>query len=255
MFCHECGAEVDDDAKFCKECGAKLSANVPAEKSEINDESKDTEIKTIDEKFASGNEGDNVDEPSKPIETTESKSKEKKTSQLDSQNKKFAIACCVGVIVVFLLVAILSSGHHTTDNATDTNDSSSVDKVNHSSSVDDTEDSKSSSKEPTEEEYKANCTDLDYKNYMKNPSKFLLDDVKVSGEVLQIMEDSTGGTILLYQDGDSSQVIYITYDGSNDVVEDDYITVYGSAYDTHTYTSQANYKITCPFISAKYIEK
>lgn len=244
MFCHECGAEVDDNAKFCKECGAKLSASIPAEKTEINDESKDTEIKTIDEKFANDSDNTSNEESSKPTIITETKSKDDGNKKYS--NKKFFLGCCVGLIVIFILIAIIGSSHDTTDNTTDTNDSSSVDKVN---------ESESSSKEPTEEEYKANCTDLDYKNYMKNPSKFLLDDVKVSGEVLQIMEDSTGGTILLYQDGDSSQVIYITYEGSNDVVEDDYITVYGSAYDTHTYTSRANFQITCPFISAKYIEK
>jgi len=24
MFCHKCGAENDDNAKFCRKCGAKL---------------------------------------------------------------------------------------------------------------------------------------------------------------------------------------------------------------------------------------
>lgn len=37
MFCKECGAEIDDDAKFCKECGTQL-----------NNEIKTNEIKKVE---------------------------------------------------------------------------------------------------------------------------------------------------------------------------------------------------------------
>ena len=89
----------------------------------------------------------------------------------------------------------------------------------------------------------------------KNSDKFLTKKLSATGTVFQIMEDSTGGLILLSVDGDSSQNIAVMYKGTNDVVEDDTITVYGIGATDYTYESQAGLKITVPCILADEIEK
>lgn len=96
---------------------------------------------------------------------------------------------------------------------------------------------------------------LDYKQMDKNSDKFLTKKLSATGTVFQIMEDSTGGLILLSVDGDSSQNIAVMYKGTNDVVEDDTITVYGIGATDYTYESQAGLKITVPCILADEIEK
>lgn len=71
MFCKECGAEIPDDSKHCKECGANL----------IEDESKENNA-----------------------QINEEKSKEKKKF-----NKKWLIGCCIGIIIIFGVVAYMSN--------------------------------------------------------------------------------------------------------------------------------------------------
>ena len=89
----------------------------------------------------------------------------------------------------------------------------------------------------------------------KNSEKFFNKKLTASGTVFQIMEDSTGGLILLSVDGDSSQNIAVLYNGTNDVVEDDTITVYGTATIDYDYQSKAGYKLSVPCILADEIEK
>lgn len=69
MFCQECGAKNDDDAKHCKECGAKLS-NVSAPKQE--------------------------------------------KSSFIKEHKKMVL-CIVGILVIFVIIALISIGSNQTD--------------------------------------------------------------------------------------------------------------------------------------------
>ena len=50
-------------------------------------------------------------------------------------------------------------------------------------------------------------------------------------------------------------VIYVTYDGTTDFVEEDVVTVYGEITGSYSYTSVAGWQITVPGVKAKYIEK
>ena len=69
MFCRECGAENDDDAKHCKECGAKLS-NEPVQEKE---------------------KGSFINE------------------------HKIAVLCVLGILVIFVIIALFSSGNNNTE--------------------------------------------------------------------------------------------------------------------------------------------
>lgn len=106
-------------------------------------------------------------------------------------------------------------------------------------------------------DFKSECKPLDYKQMEKNSAKFFGDPVCVNGSVFQIMEDGKYGLILMHVDDDYGQILAVMYEGSNDIVEDDYITVYGNATIDYSYESQAGYQLTVPCVLAesKYIEK
>lgn len=69
MFCRECGAEIPDGSKHCGECGAKL-----------------------------------VDD--KPI-VQQSESVEEES--FFKKNKKMLFGCCIGVFIIFFIVAMMGS--------------------------------------------------------------------------------------------------------------------------------------------------
>ena len=93
--------------------------------------------------------------------------------------------------------------------------------------------------------------------WKKNSDKFIGTPVSVSGSVFQIMEDGNYGLILMHVDDDYGQILAVMYEGTNDVLEDDYITVYGNVTIDYSYESQAGYQLSVPCVLAesKYIEK
>ena len=109
-----------------------------------------------------------------------------------------------------------------------------------------------------EDSFTKSCDPLDYKQVEKNSAKFMGDHVQVNGTVFQIMEDPDGyGLILMHVDDDYGQIMAVMYEGSNDILEDDYITVYGNMTIDYSYESQAGYQLSVPCMLAesKYIEE
>ena len=96
---------------------------------------------------------------------------------------------------------------------------------------------------------------LDYKQLDKNSNKFLGQKFYATGEVFQIMESGDTGFMLLSVDGDSSQNIAVFYKGTNDVVEGDSVTVYGTVSTDYSYESTAGYKLTVPCVLSDEIVK
>ncbi|WP_405297979.1 zinc-ribbon domain-containing protein [Methanobrevibacter sp.] len=190
MFCKECGAEIPDDAKHCRECGAKLVDDTPSNSTTVAPVEKESFFK---------------------------------------KNKKVLIGCCIGLIVIFLLVAILSNGSN-----------SSYDK--------------NADKGLSEKDFKAQCKEIDFNKLNKNADKYKGEKLKVSGKIIQIMENSNGGQIRLATADYSDDVVYVEYEGNIEYVEDDYITVYGYCDGDYTYTSTIGASITLPKIDAVYFD-
>lgn len=151
------------------------------------------------------------------------------------------VICCIGIVI---FAAIMGGG---TPDKNTSSDNSSTD--GDSTDVDDSDD------ELTEEEFKGNCTTLDYAQMNKNSDKYFGEKLVVTGEVVQIMEDSSGGFIRMDVNGNYGDTIAVLYEGTNDVLEGDTITVYGYGSSDYSYTSQANFEITIPCVLAEYIEK
>ncbi|WP_255290384.1 hypothetical protein [Bacillus thuringiensis] len=83
--------------------------------------------------------------------------------------------------------------------------------------------------------------------------------VKCQGEILQTMErgNSTMIRLAVTKESygyDSNDIIYITYDGTTQFIDQDIVTVYGRVMGSHTYKSTAIYKIMLPYIEAKIKE-
>ncbi len=147
------------------------------------------------------------------------------------------ICACGGVLLILLVLSIILFGGSGSD-------------VSHESITNDTLDFMNLS----ESEYKSQCQIIPFKQLNKNAEKYDGKKIKVTGEVLEISEDDEGGHIRLDVNGNFGDTVYISYTGSNNVVEGDTITVYGCVAGDYTYDSQAHYTITLPWIWAHYIE-
>lgn len=108
--------------------------------------------------------------------------------------------------------------------------------------------------------YKKSCKTIPYKHLKKNLDKYAGRRYKARGQILQIMEDFNRTEMRIAVTRDSwgwniDDVIYVTYDGTTDFVEEDVVTVYGEITGSYSYTSVAGWQITVPGVKAKYIEK
>lgn len=177
-----------------------------------------------------------------PVKKTQPKTS--KTSSLGKdltpeQRKSFKIVGIIGIIVIVVIILALAFGgsSNTSSDAGDGGTPTYTEPV------------------LSEEEYKANCSsDITFKKLEKNSARFYGEKVKFSGEVVQIMESGGETDIRLAISGSYGSIIYVTYPDTVDVYEGDYITVWGEVLGDYSYTSTANYQITLPWISAKYIE-
>ncbi|BDZ67380.1 zinc ribbon domain-containing protein [Methanobacterium ferruginis] len=106
----------------------------------------------------------------------------------------------------------------------------------------------------SESDYKASCKSLSFKELEKNPDGHAGERVKFTGTVVQIMESGGATDIRMDVNDEFGDTIYVSYDKTTSALEDSTITVYGEVIGDYTYTSQANYRITLPWIEAKYID-
>ena len=100
---------------------------------------------------------------------------------------------------------------------------------------------------------------IDFAHLNKNADKYAGEPYKFYGQIVQIMESNSYTTIRMSVTQTSygwslSDIIYVEYDGTTDFVEDDVITVYGTVFGSHSYTSQAGYNISLPAVIAKQIK-
>ncbi|MBX0313292.1 hypothetical protein [Planococcus glaciei] len=106
---------------------------------------------------------------------------------------------------------------------------------------------------------KNTAVDIRFAELNKNPEKHAGAYVKYQGEILQIIEDKFSSVIRLavikdVYGYDFNDVIYITYDGTTEFVDEDVITIYGTVIGNYTYESQAGYNISLPHIEADIVE-
>ena len=121
---------------------------------------------------------------------------------------------------------------------------------------------------PTESpsEYKDSCKSIDYKTLSRNPDKYKGKKYKITGEVVQTIESSWSNTVELrinmtkktyeyIDDATWSDTIYATVEvpeGSDRILEDDIITIWGECDGLYSYESVLGSKVSLPKINVKY---
>lgn len=117
-------------------------------------------------------------------------------------------------------------------------------------------------KEKEEADFKASCQTYTFEQMARNPDNFKGTNVKVTGEVIQVLYgyDSVDIRMNITKEGTYStyytDTIYVTYtpkEGEDKILEDDIITVYGTSQGDYSYTSTIGAQVTLPLISGKYI--
>lgn len=116
-------------------------------------------------------------------------------------------------------------------------------------------------KEQEEKKYKNSCKKLTFEELARNPEKVKGTKVKLTGEVVQVSENyiSIGMRVNITENEygwyeDTVYIIYYPEDGEDKILEDDIITIYGTAEGEYSYTSVMGAYITIPKILAEYIE-
>lgn len=115
--------------------------------------------------------------------------------------------------------------------------------------------------EQEEKKYKASCKKLTFEELARNPEKVKGTKVKLTGEVVQVSENyiSIGMRVNITENEygwyeDTVYIIYYPEDGEDKILEDDIITIYGTAEGEYSYTSVMGAYITIPKILAEYVE-
>ncbi len=156
---------------------------------------------------------------------------------LEGSNRKYIIGCCVGLIVIFLLVGIASLSNEVSK----TNSTSGTGTSNITNGM-------------SEQDFKANCSQIDYAQLEKDPNKYKDQNVVFSGKIFQIQESNGKGMILLSTGDYNTDLIYVDYDGANDFVENDQVTIYGVLKGDKSYNTRIGTN-NLPYMEGLYIEK
>lgn len=111
------------------------------------------------------------------------------------------------------------------------------------------------------ETFKAQCQDVSYEDLARTPDAYKGQNVKFTGEIIQVIEEGTSATyrINVTQGAygiwkDTVLVAYDYKDGQSRFLEDDIVTFYGMSTGLYTYQSTMGADITIPSIVAKYID-
>lgn len=121
---------------------------------------------------------------------------------------------------------------------------------------------KKAKEEQEKQAFIASCQTYTFEQIARNPDKFKGTNVKLTGEVVQVIDGlaskslrvniTKNGTYSTYYT-DTIYVNYMPEEGEDRILEDDIITVYGTAQGDYSYTSTIGTTITLPFVSGKYI--
>lgn len=101
-------------------------------------------------------------------------------------------------------------------------------------------------------------SDVTYEQIARTPDDYLLEKVKFSGKVVQVMEgEDTINQLRVAINDDYDNIMLVEYEKDildSRVLEDDYINIYGFSAGVITYESTMGGNITIPAISANMIE-
>lgn len=111
------------------------------------------------------------------------------------------------------------------------------------------------------EQFKSQCTQLDYTQLARNPDKYKEQKISYVGKVVQVQE--SGNDVVMRVNvskgewdfwEDTIWVNYTKQPGSNRILENDVIQLWGTVQGLKKYTAVMGNEIAIPEINAKYVE-
>lgn len=114
-----------------------------------------------------------------------------------------------------------------------------------------------------EEEKRGYDTGITYDNLARDPDKYKGKKVKFTGKVLQVTELTNEIQIRLATKSDAwggyyEDVVYLYFESSlvsSRILEDDIITIYGTAQGLHSYTTVLGANVTLPLVKVDKIDR
>lgn len=100
-------------------------------------------------------------------------------------------------------------------------------------------------------------TDLTYDQMARNPDTYITEKIQISGKVLQAETSDDLCYARVAMNSDYDTVVFVTYDKDllgYRLLEDDQITVYGTAFGVYSYEAVSGATITIPWLLADMIE-
>lgn len=107
----------------------------------------------------------------------------------------------------------------------------------------------------TKDQFKKSCKSVAYKTIARNPDKYEGQKIKISGKVIQVMEDGNDVTLRVATKGSYDNIYLVSYEykkNDSKILEDDRITMWGYCTGTTTYESTMGGNITIPSMVASY---
>lgn len=93
-----------------------------------------------------------------------------------------------------------------------------------------------------------------YKEFLKNPNKFMGERVNIRGQIMNI-EEADNQTVIQLQITENFDTIIAHYPGSVNVYDGDWVTVYGEGKGTYEGANRMGASMSWPIIAAKYVVK
>lgn len=247
-FCPECGTDlslistekvcpkcgIKTESKFCPECGTHL-----IEETNTNADDDVTSIVKADTtEIIEGTTDSNA------IINSDDKKKQKKGG------KKIVFIIIGVLLILFLLIGVFGSS----EDSSSSSSSSTESETSYEEEPEVEEEEETPVAEFTKEsDYKK----VSYDKLARTPDDYMLTKIQAYGKVVQVMEGDgeTQLRVATSSDGwDDVLLVYYSSDLINErILEDDWVTLYGTSYGLYTYTSTMGGEITVPLVSVEKI--
>lgn len=171
------------------------------------------------------------------------------------------------VIIVVVVIALIGAvgGDDDTDAPVNSDNDAVVEQNELETTTEQTTETTETTTEATlsEEEYKASCEIIPYKDIARLPDNYLDKNVMFTDEVIQVMESSWTNSVTYRinvtkdEYGYWDDTVYVTYElpeGAPRILEDDIVKFYGICKGTYTYESVLGSSVTIPSVEALFID-
>lgn len=115
----------------------------------------------------------------------------------------------------------------------------------------------STSKVVSKNEYIDKCKEYNYSDIARSPEQYTGEYIKIEGTVIQVTEGWLNSIVLRVECG-GDDIWYVKYTKTNDkekrILENDWITAYGTCNGVETYTSVLGSTVTIPSMTMKYYD-